>query len=369
MFSIKQSLFAGVALAAVIAGSTGAFAQTVVDQTAKNYSDVTNSTKQDPSSVNVDGRLGTGASASVGATGAVASTSVSSINTAANPPAGGFGKIDQKAVNTGDIKNNHASVTVDGRLKTGASASVAATGAVASTSFSTVGGSMPGIKTGDVKQTATNGGDVSNRKATVEVGRLSGDGSSASIGATGAVASVSDSSIDSSAGKVKIGDVKQKVSNGGDINNSGKITAGRLSGDGSSVSISATGAVASVSDSSIDSTVGSLKIGDITQKVSNSGDINNSGKITAGGLSGTGSSASVSASGAVASVSDSSINATGTPGPITIASITQTATNHSDSPVTNTGTINLSGGLGTGASASVSAMGAGAVASFSSVKH
>ncbi len=97
----------------------------------------------------------------------------------------------------------------------------------------------------------------------------------------------------------------------------------------------------------------------------------NSGSITstsAGGLSGIGSSASISATGAAASVSVASIYDLSVSS-ATLGNVTQTATNAIGANVSNTGTISLAGPIsGNGASASISATGAGAFVSFRSVK-
>jgi hypothetical protein len=275
MSIMKQSLLAGVAISAVIAGSTGAFAQTPVD----------------------------------------------------------VGNISQTSKNTSNVNNNgsvtvHPGFFVAPTLGAGASAAVSATGAVASTDFSTIGGTLTGTTTGTVTQSATNGNQ---------------------------------------SGVFFFPNTYANVSN------TGSVTVGALRGDGASASISGTGAVASLSISGIDTTSqGNFAIGAVSQGASNTGTVTNYGTISAGALSGTGSSASISASGAVASVSDSNIlKPTGSLSSIpntSIASISQTATNNAGSPISNNGTITVAGNLGTGASASVSAMGAGAVASFHSVK-
>jgi hypothetical protein len=55
-------------------------------------------------------------------------------------------------------------------------------------------------------------------------------------------------------------------------------------------------------------------------------------------------------------------------GTVTVSSITQTATNAAGSTISNTGTMTTGGISGNGASASISAVGAGAFVSFSAMK-
>jgi hypothetical protein len=231
-------------------------------------------------------------------------------------------------------------------------------------------------------QQVTNQGAVANDKATLSLPAytVSGDGASLSASATGAAASFGFSSIDSylTDTGTSIGSLTQTVTNGtagttpapANISNTGaKVTVGDMSGNGSSASIGGTGAVASLSFANIGAGAeGNFTVSDILQSVNNTGSIGNGGSISAGALSGTGSSASISASGAVASVSQGSISATGTLGTPTIASIVQNATNSAASPISNVGTITLTGGLGTGASAQIASTGAGAFASFRAVK-
>jgi len=227
----------------------------------------------------------------------------------------------------------------------------------------------------------SNQGAVLNDGATVGLtGYSVGDGASVSASATGAAASVGFSSIGSglTAPGTTIGDLTQQVTNGdaatvisSNISNIGAtMTVGDLTGNGSSVNVGGTGALASLSVSHINATTeGSFIVGAVSQTVNNTGTVGNSGTINAGDLTGIGSSASISGTGAAASVSGSSISTTAAPlGTPTITSITQTVNNNTGSAITNTGTINLAGGLGTGASASISATGAGGFASFRAVK-
>ena len=80
----KKSLYlmTGVAVAALVAGAPGAFAQVAVNQSATNNTSITNSGTVTTNA----GNLGIGASLGVSASGAVASTSVSGINQAFNSP-------------------------------------------------------------------------------------------------------------------------------------------------------------------------------------------------------------------------------------------------------------------------------------------
>ncbi|MGH6670518.1 MAG: hypothetical protein ACRECV_00910 [Xanthobacteraceae bacterium] len=134
--------------------------------------------------------------------------------------------------------------------------------------------------------------------------------------------------------------------------------------------INATGADASVAVTSINDATApaTTSLGRITQIALNIGPITNNGNITStGGLTGTGSSAVINATGASASVAVTSINDATAPATTSLGPITQIALN--TSPIINMGNITLgSGGLGIGASAEISAVGASSVVSFTSIK-
>jgi hypothetical protein len=371
----------------------------------------------------VVGSLAEGASASAGATGAVASVSVSGINT--NLSGGSFGGgITQSVNNSGTVTNTGANISagtispppsgfgITPILGTGASLSASATGAVASVSYSNIGGTSGGLTyVGSTDQTVTNTGAVLNQ-GTISLAppagtvvAQTGAGASLSVGATGAVASVSASATGDTANGVttivapgtSYGAITQTVTNspsGGafPISNTGVISAGSANfgaggplggGDGASASVSATGAVGSVGFNFIDATfsgggAGAVTTGNINQGeastvqtpgsgtfITNTSNISNNGQISIGTLYGTGSSASIGASGAVGSVSYSSIgSAAGIQGAPTFGDVYQNVGNENvGGVVQNVGTIDVAGLNGTGSSASVSAT--GSVASFS----
>jgi hypothetical protein len=379
--SMSKHVFMGVIASAALAFGSGASAQTAVSQATNNGNTVTNS---GTITIQSGGISGVGGSAAVSATGAVSATSVAGINAALPGPDDGFSAVTQSATNSGVVNNlNPAANDIDGgggTLALGASASITATGALSSFSFSGIGASAwitPGVS-GPVSQSSTNNAAVTN-SGTPMIGNfagLLGDGSSASIGATGAAASAGFSFIgdgDVTAGTV--GNITQSANNqaaGTTTNTGGSIPlSGPIDGAGASASISATGAIASVSLSHIANTTaeGQFDLAAISQGSTNAANITNSGNIatTSGGLSGVGSSAVISATGAAASVSSSSIAATVAPGTSAIDSMGQSVSN--SGAVSNTGTISLASGIsGAGAAASVSAVGAGAYASFSAVK-
>lgn len=97
-----------------------------------------------------------------------------------------------------------------------------------------------------------------------------------------------------------------------DVTNLGTITTGRIKGDAASVSISATGAIAQVSVSSVNghdaSCVCGSKVDSLTLSATNSGIINNNGSIETHSVTGVGTNVSVSALGAGASISVSNLN-------------------------------------------------------------
>lgn len=378
---MSKHVFIGLIASAALTFSSGAYAQTAVSQATNNVSTVTNS---GTITIQNGGISGVGGSAAVSATGAVSATSVAGINAALPGPDGGFSTVTQSATNSGVVNNLNPAVNdIDGgggTLALGASASITATGALTSFSFSGLGDSpwvTPGVS-GPVSQTSSNNAAVTN-SGTPTIGNfagLLGEGSSASIGATGAAASAGFSFIgDGDVAAGTIGNITQSASNqaaGTTTNTGGSIPlSGPISGAGASASISATGAISSVSLSHIVNTAGEgqFGLGAISQGSTNAANITNSGTIatTSGGLSGIGSSAVISATGAAASVSSSSIAATGAPGTPAIDSIGQSVSN--SGVVSNTGTITLASGIsGAGAAASVSAVGAGAYASFSAIK-
>ncbi len=380
----RSYLYAGVAAAALLGASSGVWAQTVVNQSSTNHSPVTNGTKSAPDTIDLGGgNLDSGASASVSASGAVSATQVSGTGVGFVLPTGGFGKVTQAATNSSAaVIRDVGAITNGGNLGDGASASVSATGAAASLSLTGIDlppATQTSTTVGKVSQVVVNRGNVTNVATSFSVGKLSGIGASASISATGAVASVGVSFINSDWQGSSFSPVTQTARNNATVDNTGNtMYVGTLSGDAASARISASGAITAVSvlTADADGAIGN-SFGTINQTASNgrttNSKITNNGSIiqngNTSGLTGIGSSAVINATGAGASFTVASINDTAYPSTMTVGNITQTATNGTLGPVVNTGNITLgSGGLGIGASAAISAVGASSVVSFVSIK-
>lgn len=147
-------------------------------------------------------------------------------------------------------------------------------------------------------------------------------------------------------------------------------------GIGASGSISASGAVSSVSATAINQDFITPTIGTVTQGAGNTAAIGNTGTLTIGtGSTSAGSSASVGATGAAAAVSITGIGdgaASGTFTGQTVGNIAQGGASHlvtNSGTITNIGLIDASGltMAGNGSSASVSATGAVASVSVASI--
>jgi hypothetical protein len=236
----------------------------------------------------------------------------------------------------------------------------------------------------DVNQKTTNNANVSNYGDIDHGGGLiSGNGASLSISATGAVSSLSVSSINAPEfDSIEIGTygfdevLSQETTNTGNITNTHTfnylIGSGNVSGDGASVSVSALGGASAVSMSSINNQ-GSffygnqIEVGGIQQSTVNNGAItNHGGTVATGNISGDGASVSVGASGAVSSVSVSSIvDGNQYDSVLFSGDINQTTTN--TGTIYNTGNVSVGNLTGQGASASVSAIGAASAVSFSTI--
>lgn len=394
----KNLLLAGVAVAALMIGASGAMAQTAVTQTTDNYSPVNNQTTSTiVPGITTGGLTGAGASAAIGATGAASSVSVVGNaatlqpgNQALTLPASGFGTITQATTNHagGTVQNGvagSAGTTIDlGGFATGAgsSASVSATGALSAVSVTGIDTTpntntfAPPAFTSTVTQTSANNDTVTNTLGTVSNGAGLGIGASASVSATGSAASFSESfnnglavSASTVTGLVTQG--SRNVSGATVHNDSGTISVGGAMAQGSAASVSATGSLASVGFSDISSTTvssfaltGGVDQGK-TNAVANGANVTNDGtpnpSITVGGGIGQGASASVSATGVAAAVSISG-NGSGT---FTVANIGPIDQGSLGNPVYNAGVITNTNGqilnvgvVGDGGSASVSATGA-----------
>ncbi len=380
-----------------------------------------------PSSVGQGGSLSVGAS---GAASSVSMSGIGTPATGWVAPS--TGSISQTSVNNADDQAGVAQVgvsvrntgTIDGSagglsVGQGGSVNISATGAAASVGVSAVGpGTFSAPGTGTITQKATN--EVLPNKGIASIantgtinlggagkGDLTGDGASVAVGASGAVTSIGLSFIGATAvsgsnalpgagggfgnltgSGTTMGNISQTSTNTWmTIDNQAAVTVGDVAGEGASVSARATGALASVSIAQVNTaSEGAFTTGTITQKAMNNGDtggivtnttVNNRGTISAGALAGMGSSASIAASGAVTSLNVASIGAGTLGDQSTVGTITQTSDNVSQlffgttykPNVTNVGSITLSGGItGNGASASVSATGAGAFVSFATIK-
>ena len=397
--STKTKFYGGVAAFALLTMSAqiaiGQDAPVIIDQTVTNTVNVSTGTLVESSNVTYDGSMAVASSTSVGASGATAAVSVMAVDAGFSGPAGGFGTIDQAVDNSGESVSNYGEITnlnagaaVDG-MGPAASMSISATGAGASVGVtgiaSAAGTTFSFLKIGDVTQSVDNAAVIVN-DGNIDGGTMTLEtASSVSVGATGTVASISLTAIGGTflaaavdpeaavTGGV-IGEISQSsVNTGATIGNTGVITIGDLEGTGSRVGVSATGAVASVSLSSVENTnIDSLaghEVGVVGQTATNAADITNDGDITVtgtdSGLSGTGSSASISASGSIASFSVSSLVDANPVTSTTVGPITQTSTN--SGTMSNVGSIALTADLGTAASASISTTGAGGFVSFSTI--
>ena len=337
----RTNLLASVAVVALLGTAQGAMAAEDVTQGTTNNADVTNNASSITTGA---GHVGVGASLSIGATGAASATSVTGINQNFNGPAGGFGAVGQSSTNTGTIINTAGSLTVGaGNAGDGASASVSSTGALNSISITGIGGadnqafapSNIGVVTQD---TNVNSGPVSNAGSISAAGLiLSGYGSSASVGATGAMSSVSVSSINATTFSAStIGIISQTPINTGAVTNTSTgVTVGDLSGLGASASVSSTGAAGAVSVAAIGSAgVAGVTTGNVNQTVNNTAVIGNTGgTTTVNAVSGDGASVNTGATGSIASVSLTSIASNAAVN--TVGTVTQISNNNALSTVTS----------------------------------
>jgi len=217
--------------------------------------------------------------------------------------------------------------------------------------------------------------------------RVSGDGASVSVSATGAASTVSVVGIGKKSGTsldtVEIGNIRQTTTHdfqkvhtvSAPIQGFGNDGLKQVSGAGASAAISVTGAQSSVAVVRIsgvsDDTL--TDIGNITQttRVTDQTQIEGSGNfpgVLSGGITGDGASVSATTTGAISSVSVGSINSNGSTRVI-IGNITQTTTT-AEGHVTNDAFLDGSDSgnvSGDGASASLSATGAVSVVSLSSI--
>lgn len=269
---------------------------------------------------------------------------------------------DQTAVNNNVVINAGAQATgpVTGF---GNSVSISATGALTQAASVNSFLSTPNLS---AMQSAVNLAPVINNGTAGFTGSILGGGNSVSISATGAAASISASGLNDvlASGVVGFNGSSQTALNTGLVSNTGVIAmAGGLGGFANSLSISSTGALAQASITNIGNGIVGALVGGVPQIVANSGPVSNQGVIvTGGGMLGTGNSMSIASTGAAASASVSS-----TLGSISFAFVGANQNVINAGTVTNSGTIVTASIAGTGNSASVQATGALAQASITSV--
>lgn len=318
-----------------------------IDQDVSNTAEVANRN----TSIEAGGLSGVASSASIGATGAAASVSTSLIEASDDVTGATFGNITQGTDATErDVSNTQnvlvSGASIDGGVDTtdpadpvtdpivldgtAASVGISATGATAGVSLAALGeagGTLGEVTVGDIGQFVANTGgasvSVNDSTLTVDLSAGSGIADSASISARGAGASVGVTQVDTenalggaSGEFITMGAITQDVINQGNVTIGGDVSivsADGINGIGTSASIAAVGAGASFGLTSIESaTAGTgmtnVEVASINQTVNNSAGVSNGGSITVGGAMGPATSASVSATGATASVSTTSIN-------------------------------------------------------------
>ncbi|MCO5730500.1 hypothetical protein [Rhizobium sp. SSA_523] len=283
-----------------------------VSQDASNYATVSN--QIGAGSVTAGTVGGNGASVSVSASGASNGVSTVLIDSAGKA-AFLTGAVNQAATNTGVIVNSATDVATGDVTGTGASVSVGATGASNAHSLVVMGSNDPNVAAINLglTQVSENSGSVVNHVSTISVGNVVGAAASVSASATGAsssqtVANIGNPGLISSTSS---GPINQSATNTGLVaNNASSLVATSLNGIGASLSASATGA--SVSKNAVSINGGPVLIADlssVTQNAINAGPVtNNLTNLSAGTMFGTGASISSSAVGASASVSFASLH-------------------------------------------------------------
>jgi hypothetical protein len=296
----------------------------IVGQATLNFGDIRNFGLVNLNGGNISGD---GASVVVAASGATSSVSATNINTGTGADTF-IGLVGQLTVNLGDVTNVGFILNGGNLSGAGSTAAISASGATSSVSVSNLAGgdvldtqyglALTGI--GAVHQTTFNAGNVVN-VGFIGAGNLSGNGATAVVSASGATSSVSVSNVstwsgipifvpDATANVTVIGSVNQNTTNVAPVLNLGAISAGNLSGNGSIAAVSASGATSAVSVSNVADTATpkATVIGSVTQTTLNTAPVVNVGVISAGNLSGHGSTAAVSASGATSVVSVSNVS-------------------------------------------------------------
>ena len=284
---------------------------------------------------------GPASAAAASATGASASVMVRAIasNDFGMATDASIGNIDQTVLNdpsgTATQILNAGTEIASGVLEgTASSVSVGGTGASASVGTSVVGSdSFGGVEIGSVIQNVTSQRGVQTTGSSVTTGDLEGSGTLASISAGGALASVGESFVESSVvGGSIVGDVNQtSAGNSNAWISRAELQTGEVFGNSASARISATGAAANVSSSAIESVVAdATQFGTVTQEVSSTAGVNmrtGPGRtVTTDDLSGDGASASISGTAAAASVSASLVDTTSASAMPSFGAIDQQAT-------------------------------------------
>ncbi|HHW34561.1 MAG TPA: hypothetical protein GXX24_10550 [Paracoccus solventivorans] len=203
-----------------------------------------------------------------------------------------------------------------------------------------------GIALADIEQTVTNSDTVTTSGGEVSTGAIDGTATAgqARVGATGALAGVSATVIESGYQGAPLGTVEQAATNTGAISTSdGSATVnGNLAAAGSSASVGATGAAASMSETIIGATDANEFQDQTTATSVDSSATNSMGGVvtvsdssaTAGVVSGDAAGLGVSASGASVDMSVASFDSTvvgsvdpAFGGPAAIDDISQAANN------------------------------------------
>jgi hypothetical protein len=229
----------------------------------------------------------------------------------------------------------------------------------------------------------TNTGLGVSNQGTIGLGSsVLANGASASASATGAQAAISVGAINTTAfTSPLLGTINQTTTNGGltatPVTNMAGITAGNLSGHGSSVSITATGAASSTGISFINTPAwSSFPLGPVNQTATNNGAVTNGiitgnvvtpAPISVGSLSGTGASVRASATGASASIAVTSI-LSGPPATNTFGSSSMIQGAFNTGAVVNSASIVSTGTLsGMASSAAINAAGAATSVAVASI--
>jgi hypothetical protein len=371
----SSTSWTGIGTAGLVVGNVTSVTQSSTNMVGTT-GDATRVTVSDAIISGAPDLTGNATSLSVSVTGAVASVGVRAIESDNFGMAAGaaVGPITQTA--TQNRAGTERTVEVSGTSVTSgivdgvaSSVSVSTTGATTSVSSTVVDSTgFGGLAIGAVGQTSDNFGRVVADQNTVQTGVVSGDVASVSISATGSAAGVSESLIGSiSTAGSQFGTVDQNVRSidgTGSLNaNSGRVTTGEISGDAASARVSATNATASVSTLGADSTLGGATVfGAIDQTVSaTKGLFMNSPNLTTGALSGDAASASYSATGAAASVGATIVGSSGVGS--RFGTIDQDVTSNNMVRIQN-GTTEVNGNV-SGSAASVSASATGASGSVS----